>query len=868
MAIDFASINEAATAQGRRLLETWLPGGEWKNGEYWPRNPTRADKKAGSFSIHPATGKFVDFASGDKGGDWVALYAYLYRLNQGEAAKEVAVHLGLQSGHVQARSVPALVESKPEPVDPASIPIPPENNEPCPRHILESQGVPARVFQYNTPDGGLLGYVLRYDKPDGGKDVKPLFYFKGKGWQFRGFRGDVARPIYGADRLAANPTKPVIVVEGEKAADAGQALLPEYVVISWLGGTSTAGRTDWAALKNRTVMIWPDNDEPGQKAAKVIHKALPHARIIKIPAGLKQGWDLADAESLDLVMEILDPKPVTPTIVDERIDDGLIDNGYFRCLGQGFKAGSTRYYFYNKRSGLVVSYGCSMKFEHFQELAPVEFWEITIPFMDSRSKLIEAARDLLFAICTRLGNFDEDSIRGVGTWIDEGRTVVNMGDRLSVDGEIMAYPSIKSRYVYLQSSVKLRAGQAITAAQGEDFLGLCCSLNWVKPIDGWLLAGWVFLAPVCGGLRWRPHVWVTGPHGSGKSWVMSHIVQEVLADFSVMVLGESTEAGIRQYLGTNAIPVIFDEAESEEESDNRRMKSIMALVRQASSAGGGQIMKGTTGGHAQRFNIRSMFAFSSIINSVKQNSDKSRVSTLTLAVNPDTDKGREAFEYLKATRKAVLKPDFISGLKMRAIEKLPKIREAVKVFSDAASLMVENKRLGDQLGTLMAGAWMLYNDEIPTLDEAKALIESNDWQEEKDEERDADPRAAVVHLMQASTQVVASNAGRVDITIGELVYATQENQFAYGGISGTQIETELARRGLLVKDGYLIIQNTNTHLKQIYKDTPWAGGWNKALRFIKDAKRTGVVYYGRQFGTHRGVAVPLGAVGLGVYGGG
>ena len=43
--------------------------------EYVARNPTRADRRPGSFKINLRTGRWADFATGDKGGDPVSLAA-------------------------------------------------------------------------------------------------------------------------------------------------------------------------------------------------------------------------------------------------------------------------------------------------------------------------------------------------------------------------------------------------------------------------------------------------------------------------------------------------------------------------------------------------------------------------------------------------------------------------------------------------------------------------------------------------------------------------------------------------------------------------------------------------------------------------
>lgn len=61
--IDFHLIASAALGSARRLLAEWLQGGEWSGDEYKPRNPTRDDKRPGSFVINARTGKWIDNAN-------------------------------------------------------------------------------------------------------------------------------------------------------------------------------------------------------------------------------------------------------------------------------------------------------------------------------------------------------------------------------------------------------------------------------------------------------------------------------------------------------------------------------------------------------------------------------------------------------------------------------------------------------------------------------------------------------------------------------------------------------------------------------------------------------------------------------------
>ena len=96
--LDFDTINRAALGSLPALLRRWLPDGRVMGHEYTARNPTRADRRAGSFRINVNSGRWSDFATGDKGGDVVSLAAYLSGTGQAEAARALAEMLGVR-GH-------------------------------------------------------------------------------------------------------------------------------------------------------------------------------------------------------------------------------------------------------------------------------------------------------------------------------------------------------------------------------------------------------------------------------------------------------------------------------------------------------------------------------------------------------------------------------------------------------------------------------------------------------------------------------------------------------------------------------------------------------------------------------------------------
>lgn len=162
-----------------------------------------------------------------------------------------------------------------------------------------------RKWDYRDAAGMLMQCVIRWDD-NGRKQIRPLT-LDGETWSWKFRHIPDGRPLYGLDRLAARPDAPVLVTEGEKAADAGAALFNDHVVISWCGGANSVDKADWKSLAGRDVVLWPDNDEAGLNAMEGAATHLREVgaksiRLVQVPDGLAEGWDLADVvpESVEL----------------------------------------------------------------------------------------------------------------------------------------------------------------------------------------------------------------------------------------------------------------------------------------------------------------------------------------------------------------------------------------------------------------------------------------------------------------------------------------------------------------------------------------------------------------------------------------
>src|SRR3990167_1459651 len=349
------------------------------------------------------------------------------------------------------------------------------------------------------------------------------------------------------------------------------------------------------------------------------------------------------------------------------------------------------YHYLPKGSGQVIALTSSQHVEgNLIELAPKQFWEEV--WSGNKGVDWKAAHDALIRRQHAVGIYNPEHVRGRGGWWDHDSAVLHLGDRLIVKGEERAI-SASREYIY-ENAVPIRVNykNPLTLKESKKFSEICEIISWDKPINARYLAGWCAIAPVCGALEWRPHIWITGGAGAGKSFIMDKIVRRIVGDIGLSVQSATTEAGLRQTLRHDARPVMFDEIEGSDLRAQSRIQNILELARQASSESGASLIKGTVTGDAQTFRIRSCFAFSSIGVSATSRPDETRITVLGLK----TDGDQERFAVLAGSIGDTLTDDYTRRFMARSVRLIPAIRENARIFATAAAATLGSQRAGDQ----------------------------------------------------------------------------------------------------------------------------------------------------------------------------
>lgn len=483
-------------------------------------------------------------------------------------------------------------------------------------------------------------------------------------------------------------------------------------------------------------------------------------------------------------------------------------------------------------------------------------------------------------------------LRGRGAWRGEDDDLVlHLGDRLWIKGQVER-PGQRGRFVYAvrpERPAPHRERQTCGIdGPGARLLALLSTWNWSRgELDARLMLGWCAAATLCGALDWRPHVWLGGQRGTGKSTLMRLLEWLFVANEGIITSADPTAAGIRSKLQQDALPVAFDEAESSE--DNQRLFGLIKMALVASS--GGTIDRGTSDHGNIEFTARFMGIFASIARPPLNGAEASRIAMLTLR------------KQQPGARPPLLRRDDMQVLGQqllrRMVDRWRDFLGRLELYQERLALAGFDSRAGDHWGTLLAAADTVLEDhalEDSELDGWIARLVAGTQADRAEEKSDGERCIERLTTSIAAQQwrkgeqrtigfVISLAAGRAVLTddeTGEAMrpgYATREEAqrlLAAYGLRVVPMLDPASKRPMLVPErdaqgapiagagdmlGWLAVANGHTELGKLFDRTPWAqrpgagGGWKNALEQLPGAVLDGKRSYGGV--DSRGVRVPL-----------
>ncbi len=127
-------------------------------------------------------------------------------------------------------------------------------------------GTPTKIYPYRDIYGNTIAAVYKFTSAnkDGEnlKEIRPYCLEKNL-WS-----KPLNPNLYELDILKEKTEAPIIIVEGEKCADALNKI--GLLATTSMGGSNAAHKTGWSILKDRHVIIWPDADDAGYKYAQAV----------------------------------------------------------------------------------------------------------------------------------------------------------------------------------------------------------------------------------------------------------------------------------------------------------------------------------------------------------------------------------------------------------------------------------------------------------------------------------------------------------------------------------------------------------------------------------------------------------------------
>lgn len=304
-----------------------------------------------------------------------------------------------------------------------------------------------------------------------------------------------------------------------------------------------------------------------------------------------------------------------------------------------------------------------------------------------------------------VGVFNTRLVRGLGVWQDEGRVFVNYGNGIYKAQERVSIsnidPNLKSKMFYDASAggELINFDDELTDDESKKIGIAIRSLNFKNPHDYVYVMGFIAIANVFGALEWRPHLWLTAPAGSGKSWIMKQLRK--LIYFHIAFKRTPSVAGVEQNVNNNSLAVVIDEAEAGE-----RIDYVVQMARESSTQDAGMSGKGSAGGKGIMYEMSACFMMASIQPPhFSEKADDSRFFIVDM--NSNESQSADEFTEIEKAFKAI--DGYGQRLMVRVVNNIETLRENIKV----TKLVLRDEgfaaREADQLAPVIAGFFIYFS---------------------------------------------------------------------------------------------------------------------------------------------------------------
>lgn len=607
-------------------------------------------------------------------------------------------------------------------------------------------------------------------------------------------------------------------------------------------------KAEQAATKVSGFSIWPDipPDDPDKRTdfndvthEEIITRFAPMLEQARKPEPEEEEGppDYHDEQIIDEVRNI-DPDE------DNAGDLGLP----LRILGED---GENYYYFPYCKQKIVKLTPSKHNFPSLLQLASMEVWKNAISRDLGQAQLGIAAADMLMSESHKKPTFNEHGrVRGSGAWRDGGKFIMHCGERIIIDGVSLKPKDVDGKYVYVKDEAVFNPHDvALSDEEATKLIHICAMPSWELSLSGVLLAGWVVIAPICAALDWRPHIWLIGESGSGKSTIISKVIRPVIGDPAINLDGGTTEAAIRKRMGYSARPVIYDEGGLSPGSNKfgSDMDKIIALARGASS--GANVAKF---GQNQA-SIRACFCFGGVHPPITSLQDETRNTMMALKKSSGANSHNH---YLKMVGdiEETITPEYSRKLLKRIIDNIEVLLENTRMFKKVAYESMRDARSADQIAPMLAGYFLLKNTDLVPEDVARQTVAERSWTEHTTVSVKSDPERLLQYI---GSSIIPVRSMNQDITLGALIVnAIDEDNGHMGKAAARSLLVNYAIKIHDEQAGGVDIGSSNQNMQKLLRDTEWVRGYRAMLLRLEGAEDKSSVRFG-PLNRQRAVRLPL-----------
>lgn len=485
--------------------------------------------------------------------------------------------------------------------------------------------------------------------------------------------------------------------------------------------------------------------------------------------------------------------------------------------------------------------------ENLFNLAPLSYWEKK--YGTAKGIQWEKAIDSLIQTCAAEGLFNPVNIIGRGIWILDGKGVTHYGDKVLIEGtlykELRKIPKEITKKKVFEVMEPLQLGDPDKNADFTLIQSMLSELHFQTPNAALFVSGWIVCSMAAGALHWRPHGWVTGKSGYGKSAVIKAI-KRLLGNCAEYYTGETTEAGIRQDLKQDCRAIVFDEAEPKTHALQQKIQGVLNLFRQASSDETAKIAKGTVTGRGMAFRIRSCAFMGSCNAYLTEEPDKNRFFIIEMA----KPMGKKEYTQWEFRMENAFNQGLQAALHSRISENIITLAHNAKIFANVLAERFTNNRAGDQYGTLMAGAYLLTSTAKVTKEIAEDFVKDikfpPDNQETEEKTDEIDLYNYMLERMIPFKKQSGDKILNIDRPLAEMIDVAALN-YTPTNYSYADADIALSDKGMKVvkEDGiqYLAISTNHSGIADLISRSRFAGlDWSPILRRIRGAKTSKKVY--------------------------